>query len=189
MKELTKGQQAPTTIIPGSVPDFPIAVVTENAVSSRTVTSNANRVSSNEQTNRQQTGSVSASVPSNDPKDLGDKYFYGNGVERDCLAAEIWYRQGAEQGDAHSQNKLGEMYGASNPYGCHIRTDYAEALRWFRQSAAQGFADAQFNMGVMYQYGYGVRMNLMEAVRWYRLSAAQGNTAAKVIVEQWDKMN
>ena len=30
VKELTKGQQAPTTIIPSSVPDFPLAIVTVN---------------------------------------------------------------------------------------------------------------------------------------------------------------
>jgi len=29
VKDLTKGQQAPTTIIPNSIPDFPIALVTE----------------------------------------------------------------------------------------------------------------------------------------------------------------
>ena len=29
VKELTKGQQAPTTIVPASIPDFPLAVVTE----------------------------------------------------------------------------------------------------------------------------------------------------------------
>jgi len=32
VKELTKGRQAPTTIIPGSVSDFPVAVVTETTV-------------------------------------------------------------------------------------------------------------------------------------------------------------
>ena len=38
VKELTDGQQAPTTVIPTSVPDFPIAVVAENYVSPRTQT-------------------------------------------------------------------------------------------------------------------------------------------------------
>jgi hypothetical protein len=33
VKELTQGRQAPVTIIPGSVPDFPVAVVTEITVS------------------------------------------------------------------------------------------------------------------------------------------------------------
>jgi len=40
VRELTNGQQAPTTIIPGSVSDFPIAVVTEQP----SVTANINNV-------------------------------------------------------------------------------------------------------------------------------------------------
>ena len=150
VKVLTNGQQAPTTIIPSSVQDFPLAVVIDNL---------------------------------DDPKILGDNYFYGYGEQRDCREAEKWYRKSAEQGNAYAQNKLGEMYSVYNQYICHIKTDYDEALKWFKLSAEQGFADAQFNMGVMYQYGYGVSMNLESAVRWYRLSAAQGNKAAKAIVE------
>jgi len=177
VKELTKGQQAPTTIIPSSVPDFPLGVVSGDVNETLVL----NRLTSKIQENSQ----VSATQPE-DPKDLGDKYFFGNEVQRDCNEAEKWYRKSAEQGNAYAQNKLGEMY-VDNPFGCHIKTDHAEALKWFKISAEQGFAAAQFNMGMMYQYGLGVRGNLKEAVKWYRLSAEQGNQAAKIIVEQWDK--
>ena len=155
VKELTKGQQAPTTIIPTSVPDYPLTIIPE-------------------------------ALPSNDPRELGDMYFYGNGVSRDCREAERWYRRSAEQGNAYAQNRLGELY-VENPLGCFIKKDDSEALKWFLLSASQGLADAQFNMGMMYQYGYGVRVNLEEAVRWYRLCAKQGNQAAKAIVEHWEK--
>ena len=177
VKELTKGQQAPTTIIPSSIPDFPLGIVSEDVDETLVM----NRLSSTIQENIQ----VSAAQPE-DPKDLGDKYFYGNGVDSNCKEAEKWYRISAEQGNVYAQNKLGEMY-VDNPFGCHIKTDHVEALKWFKISAEQGFAAAQFNMGMMYQYGLGVRGNLKEAVKWYRLSAEQGNQAAKIIVEQWDK--
>ena len=166
VKELTRGQQAPTTIIPTSLPDFPIAVVTDISSPIPVMTEYIQTVSLSEEA-----------------ADMGDKYFYGIDTQRDCREAEMWYRKSAEEGNAYAQNQLGEMYGIQNPYGCHIRTDYSEALKWFRQSAAQNYADAQFNIGVMYQYGYGVPMSLNEALRWFRLSAEQGNSAAKLIME------
>lgn len=124
--------------------------------------------------------------PAEDPRETGDKYYYGRGVLRDCHEAARWYRKSAEQGDAYAQNRLGEMYGIYNPFVCYVATDYAEALKWFRLSAAQGNADAQCNLGSMYQQGAGVALDMDEAMRWYRLSAAQGNQTAKTVLDAWE---
>ena len=171
VKELTRGQQAPTTIIPTGIPDFPIAIVTDNVLTPNVLP----------------TFEVTVS-PCEEAADMGDRYFFGREAPRNCQEAEKWYRQSAELGNAYAQNQLGEMFGMPNPHGCHIRTDYAEALKWFRQSAAQDYADAQFNMGNMYLYGNGVPRNLDAAMSWFRKSAAQGNQNARFIVEQSDMM-
>ena len=118
--------------------------------------------------------------------EMGDRYFYGRGVQRNCHEAEIRYRIAAERGDPCAQNTLGTMYGIYDQRYCHIRTDYPEAVKWFRLSAAQGNAEAQFNLGLMYQNGYGTPRNMEEAVKCYLLSAKQGNAAAKYAVNQWN---
>ena len=38
--------------------------------------------------------------------DLGEKYYYGRGVEQSYTEAEKYYRQAAEQGYAKAQNNL-----------------------------------------------------------------------------------
>ena len=55
----------------------------------------------------------------------------------------------AEQGDALSQNALGERY--FNGEG--VAQDAEEAVKWYRLAAEQGFAEAQFNLGYCYEYG------------------------------------
>jgi TPR repeat protein/uncharacterized membrane protein YjgN (DUF898 family) len=82
-----------------------------------------------------------------------------------------WYRKAAEQGNAHSQSSMGNMYYAG--YG--VEKDYAEAIRWYRKAAEQGDADGQVNLGVIYQRGEGVEKDYAEAIRWYRKAAEQEN--------------
>ena len=41
---------------------------------------------------------------------LGEKYYFGQGVPQDYTKAAEWYRKAAEQGNAEAQAKLGYMY-------------------------------------------------------------------------------
>ena len=107
--------------------------------------------------------------------ELGEKYFYGNGVTQDYAEAVKWFGKAAEQGDADGQVNLGYMY--RNGYG--VTQDYAEAVKWFRKAAEQGHAYGQFNLGYMYENGLGVVKNIGEARRWYRKAAEQGSEDAK----------
>ncbi len=103
--------------------------------------------------------------------DLGNKYYNGEGVERDYKEAVKWYRRSAEQGDAIAQYNLGNMYNQ----GEGVERDYEEAVKWYRRSAEQGNAEAQFDLGFIYYNGEGVERDYKEAVKWYRRSAEQGN--------------
>ena len=51
VKELTQGRQAPTTIIPQSIPDFPVAVVVDNTIPATV----SNKISANDAVSRPQT--------------------------------------------------------------------------------------------------------------------------------------
>jgi hypothetical protein len=74
------------------------------------------------------------------------------GVPQDYAEAARWYRKAADQGNAHGQNYLGELY----INGLGVPQDYAEAARWFRKAADQGLALAQHNLGRMYDESKGV---------------------------------
>ncbi len=106
---------------------------------------------------------------------LGNKYYYGQGVTQNYVEALKWYELAAAQGHATAQNNLGSMH----KNGKGVAQDYAEALKWYRLSAVQGMDIAQFNLGVMYDYGQGVTQDYAEALKLYRLSAAQGFASAQ----------
>jgi uncharacterized protein len=50
---------------------------------------------------------------------LGDAYYYGQGVPQDYAEAAWWYRKAAEQGHASAQHDLGYLhyYGQGSPSG------------------------------------------------------------------------
>jgi len=84
-------------------------------------------------------------------------------------------RAAAERGDAHAQNKLGEMY--ANDHG--VARDDAQAVAWFRKAAEQGYAPARTNLGLMYMAGRGVKQDNGSAVAWFRLAADEGYAQAQ----------
>jgi len=106
---------------------------------------------------------------------LGNRYFNGEGVEKDAAEAVKWYRKAAEQGHAKAQFNLGVCY--RNGWG--VEKDAAEAVKWYRKAADQGDADAQSMLGLCYYMGWGVEKDAAEAVKWYRKSAEQGLEEAR----------
>lgn len=78
-------------------------------------------------------------------------------------ALRIWL-PAAEQGDARSQNYVGEIYGR----GLGLEPDYGEAARWYEKSAEQGFAPAQINLAQLHEQGLAGPRDLKVAMNWYR---------------------
>lgn len=81
----------------------------------------------------------------------------------------------AEQGDAASQDKLGDCY----YWGKNVAKDYGKAVDWYRKAAQQGYASAQYHLGECYYYGKGVVQKYNTAVEWYRKAAQQGYASAQ----------
>jgi TPR repeat protein/uncharacterized membrane protein YhaH (DUF805 family) len=108
--------------------------------------------------------------------DIGQFYYFGEGVTKDYSEAIKWYRLAAAQGHTGAETNLGVMY----EKGLVVTQNYAESLKWYRLAAAQGGPYAQNNLAAMYYKGKGVTQDYPEALRWYRLAAAQGLSQAQI---------
>ena len=107
---------------------------------------------------------------------VGEKYYKGNGVDKNYAEAVKWYRKAAEHGYAKAQCDLGTCY-----YEGHgVSKDYQEAVKWFRMAAGQGSEKAQHNLGLCYYMGTGLPQDYKEAVKWFRMSADNGLASAQL---------
>ncbi len=86
-----------------------------------------------------------------------------------ATALKIW-RPAAEQGDAVSQFRVGQIY----EMGLNGTPDYQSAALWYRKAADQGNRTAAFNLAVLYEKGLGVTRDNAAALALYR--KAQGLT-------------
>jgi len=109
---------------------------------------------------------------------LGNKYYWDDGVTKDYTEAEKWFRKAAEQGLADAQFLLGVSY----MQGSGVTQDDTEAVKWYRKAAEQGNAYAQCFLGVMYHNGRGVTQDSSEAVKWFRKAAEQGLANAQCLL-------
>ncbi|SDY35515.1 hypothetical protein SAMN05421644_1532 [Allochromatium warmingii] len=84
----------------------------------------------------------------------------------------------AQNGDAISQNYVGEIYekGLGLP-----APDYIKAAEWYRKAAEQNHSPAQTNLGSLYERGLGVNQDKAQALNWYR--KASGLTEDTLIFE------
>ena len=106
---------------------------------------------------------------------LGDRYYSGQGIERNDDEAMTWYRKAADQGHPGGQAGLGNGY----RYGRGIRRDFKQAMEWYSKSALQGHPEGQTELGDHYLHGYGVKRDRKAAMNWYNKAIAQGHYAAQ----------
>jgi TPR repeat protein len=76
---------------------------------------------------------------------LGVKYDFGQGVDKDPLQAVRWYRLAAAQGHGGAQYNLGGMYFE----GVGVKRDLVRATMWFTLSAETGISGAAKNRAVL----------------------------------------
>jgi TPR repeat protein len=77
---------------------------------------------------------------------LGDCYFFGQGIKKDYNEAVQWFRKAAEQGHAKAQLRLGHCY----YYGKGIKQNDNEAVQWVLKAAEQGDEEAQFGFSFLF---------------------------------------
>lgn len=76
---------------------------------------------------------------------LGVKYDFGQGVDKDPVQAVRWYRLAAAQGHGGAQYNLGGMYFE----GVGVQRDLVRATMWFTLSAESGIGGAAKNRAVL----------------------------------------
>jgi TPR repeat protein len=97
----------------------------------------------------------------------------GSAFRKDDTEALKWFRLAAEQGHAHAQFRIGDMYMS----GEGVTKNDGEAVKWFRKAAEQGLANAQGMLGIMYAKGQAVPQDYVFAYMWLHL-ATEGNQGA-----------
>ena len=107
--------------------------------------------------------------------DLAQRYFKGDGVEKDEKIGDQLLHIAAEQNHARACDMLGWLYRDGN-HG--TRQNYKKAAEWYQRAAELGYSSSQHYLGVMYSLGRGVRKDGNKAVEWIGKAADQGNPAA-----------
>ncbi len=76
---------------------------------------------------------------------LGNKYYYGEGIELDLAKAVYWYTKSAENGNAEAKCLLGYCYRE----GIGVEKNLEKAVALFEESAALGFPMAKDNLALL----------------------------------------
>ena len=114
---------------------------------------------------------------------VGNKYYYGTGVEKNFSEAANWYRKSALEGDAEAQYNLGLLYDR----GEGVPKNFKEALVLYRQSALQGYAAAQRLLAWEYYAPRAVSKNLIRAYMWASIANSNEAGIAKELFEALEK--
>jgi uncharacterized protein len=90
----------------------------------------------------------------------------------------MWYRLAAKQGDAGSQQKIGQMY----LEGRGVPQSDTEALRWLRTAADRGEAEAQLGLARMYKDGRGVPQDYVQAHMWANVAVSRARVLTQASI-------
>jgi len=113
--------------------------------------------------------------------EIGDLFYYKEGLERSYAKATDWYLKYIEYPDQSAHNKsvcfyrLGYMYYYGG-YG--IQASYTKALDYFRKSDAY---NAKYFLGWMYEHGQGTDIDVNQAIQWYEKSGGYKDSKERII--------
>jgi hypothetical protein len=80
-----------------------------------------------------------------------------------ATALKVWLARAVE-GDAESQNYVGEIY----EKGLGVPPDYKTAAEWYERAAQQDFSRSYINLANLYEKGLGVERDAVRAMNLYR---------------------
>lgn len=98
--------------------------------------------------------------------ELGQRYYFGKGVDRAVGRASDLFQQAAKGGHVSSMHNLAVML----QHGEGLPKDEAAAFGWFLRAAEGGHLEAARFTGLMYKLGVGTEKNPREALRWLEKS-------------------
>ena len=109
---------------------------------------------------------------------LGEKHYYGEGVEKDSARAHEWFEVAARQDVPEAWTFLGVC--AWNGEG--RKADAKDAIECYRRAADLGDSHALYNLGLAYRSGEGVERDLKRADQLFEQAAMQGNGPAACLL-------
>ena len=105
-------------------------------------------------------------------KKKGDKYFLGNGVDKNLPKALVYYRQSSFYDNPDAYFAIGNFY----EKGYSVDQDYVLAMTYYRKAADKGNIEALFSIGNFYKRGKGVPKDYTEAMNYFQQSWEKGNS-------------
>lgn len=93
-----------------------------------------------------------------DAQEILGKHYEKHGPQDKAV---YWYTLAAQQGKAHSQERIASFYKDA----WHVKNDYDKAAYWYEKAAQQGNAKAQNGLGWCCQYGMGTSIKEKKRLR------------------------
>lgn len=106
---------------------------------------------------------------------VGNIYYYGNGVPQDYDKAFEWYAKAANQNYLDSKFSIAVMALKGEGFD----KDEKVGFEIMENAASQGHADSQAMLGILYRNGKGVKRNDKKAVEWFQKAANQEKPIAQ----------
>lgn len=104
--------------------------------------------------------------------ELGKRYYYGSGVEKDADQALVWFLKSAEQFNPEAMRLAGLMYNNSQTELYDLKL----ALHWLEAAYDASDNMAAYFIGQMYQQSEGVEKNMATAFSWYQKGADRADS-------------
>jgi TPR repeat protein len=124
--------------------------------------------------NLERTRTAAAAGDANAMSGLAERYWRGEGVNRDSPQAVALYLKAAELGHDEAMLRLGFMH----ENGAGMPQSLEHAVAWYRRAADSGNARAMFHLGVLHWSGRGVRQDFVEAFKWLDLASTHATGAS-----------
>jgi TPR repeat protein len=105
---------------------------------------------------------------------LADRYDTGTGVPTNYAMAAPLYFGAAQNGDHHSQYKIGTYLRR----GLGVNPDLEQSLAWLQKAAKSNDGEHLFALAQMYESGVGTPMDITTAIQLYQRAADVGHTLA-----------
>ncbi len=100
----------------------------------------------------------------------GEKYFFGNGEEKNVTLAKICYIKAAKCGNAAAAYMAGYIMVS----GAEGKTNVKRGTAYLKKAAAKNHDGAILLLARNYYYGYGVKRNVKKAFRCWEKGAEIG---------------
>lgn len=100
---------------------------------------------------------------------LGNQFFNGGVVPKNCELAVYWYKKSAQNNNADASCWLGRLY----LKGICVKKNDQTSFEYFKKSAELNDANGLNNLGVSYAQGLGAKKNTQQAAQCFKKSAEQ----------------